>query len=64
MYIETSDLALTTENIGSALNAVQKYTSFLTRERPMGHICPMFFSCICYINITKKNYFKLPQILL
>ena len=29
MYIETSDLALTTENNGSALNAVQKYTSFL-----------------------------------
>ena len=27
----------------------------LTRERPMGHICPMFFSCTCYINITKKN---------
>ena len=26
-----------------------------TLERPMGHICPMFFSCICYINITKKN---------
>ena len=30
------------------------FTSSLTHERPMGHICPMFFSCICYINITKK----------
>ena len=27
----------------------------LTPERPMGHICPMFFSFICYMNITKKN---------
>ena len=27
----------------------------LTPERPMGHICPMFFSCICYMNITKKT---------
>ena len=29
--------------------------TYLTPERPMGHICPMFFSCICYMNITKKN---------
>ena len=24
-------------------------------ERLMEHICPMFFFCICYINITNKN---------
>ena len=24
--------------------------------RPLGHICPMFFSCICYTNITKKIF--------
>ena len=29
--------------------------SVLTPERPMGQICPMFFSCICYMNITKKT---------
>ena len=28
----------------------------LTPERPMGHICPMFFSYICYMNITKKLF--------
>ena len=27
----------------------------LTPERPMGHICPMFFPRICYMNITKKT---------
>ena len=28
---------------------------YLTPERPMGHICPMFISCIYYMNITKKT---------
>ena len=30
-----------------------------TLERPMGHICPMFFSCIYSINITKIFFLTL-----
>ena len=46
------------------ITSIVKNDDLLTPERPMGHICPMFFSCICYMNITKKKYFKLSPILL
>ena len=35
----------------------------LTLERPMGHICPMFFPAYATL-ILQKKYFKLPPILL
>ena len=37
------------------------FTSSDTPERPMGHICPMFFSCIYSINITKKKFLNSRQ---
>ena len=31
------------------------FLSILTPERPMGQICPIFYSCIYYINISKNH---------
>ena len=54
-------LKIVHSNYNKQVNYIQMHTSIvknddlLTPERPMGHICPMFFSCICYMNITKKK---------
>ena len=43
-------------NVNTVRNMpTNRNTDEFNPERPMGHICPMFFSCICYMNITNKK---------